>query len=168
MNFRGIATLLMMLGLATLSVAQTKISGLNKCGKPDQVQKIDIGDKPDHAFAISQGKCTWTKAMEIGGTQTKEDVVTNSVEMSGAKAQVHGFVVGTLANGDKFYARTHGAEKYDKSGKIQSSEGSWSFVGGTGAVKSVKGEGTYSGRPDPIDPAGSVIFEISGEYEIPK
>jgi hypothetical protein len=167
MSFKTIVTSLIVLGLATLSVAQTKISGYVKCSKPDQMQRIDVGDKPDHAFTISQNKCTWTKPMEIEGIQTKEDVITNSGEMSGTKVRTHGFVIDTLANGDKFYARTHGSDKYQSEGKVQSSNGWWSFEGGTGKLKGLKGEGTYKGRPDPND-ASSLIFEVEGQYEIAK
>jgi len=167
MNFRTISPFLVLLGLATLSVAQTKISGFVKCSKPDQVQKIDVGDRPDHSFTISQNKCKWTQPMEIEGIQTKEDVVTNSGEMSGAKAKTRGFVIDTLANGDKFYASTHGSDKYKSEGNVQSSNGWWNFEGGTGKLKGLKGEGTYRGRPDPTDPT-SLIFEVTGQYEVAK
>ncbi len=164
MNFRAIPAFLTVLLLATLSVAQTKISGTSKCGKPDQQQKIEIGDKPNHAFAISQGKCTWTKPMEMAGIQTKEDVVTGSDEISGASARAHGFVVGTMSNGDRFHVRTQGTDTY-KEGNIQASQGTWSFVGGTGKLKGIKGKGTYKGKPDPD---GNLIYDIAGEYELSK
>ena len=67
--------------------------------KPDQQQKIEIGDQPGHAFAINQGKCKWTKPMEIAGTQTKEDIGTGFDEINGNKSHGHGYVVGTLASG---------------------------------------------------------------------
>jgi len=168
MNFRRIATpFLIVLGFSSLSVAQTKISGYVKCSKPDQVQKIDVGDKPDHVFTISQNKCAWTQPMQIEGIQTKEDVITNSGEMSGTKAKTHGFVIDTLSNGDKFYARTHGTDKFQSGGNVQSSQGWWSFEGGTGKLAGIKGEGTYKGRPDPTDPT-SLIFQVEGQYEFAK
>jgi hypothetical protein len=83
MRFKAIPAPLIELLLITLSVAQTKISGTSKCGQPDQQQKIEIGDEPNHAFAISQGKCAWTKPIDMAGIQTKEDVVTGSDEFSG-------------------------------------------------------------------------------------
>jgi hypothetical protein len=39
----------------------------------------------------------------------------------------------------------------------------WSFVGGTGKLKRIKG--TYKGKPDP---EGNLIFDSEGEYELPK
>ena len=112
MRFKAIPAPLIVLLLITLSVAQTKISGTSKCGQPDQQQKIEIGDEPNHAFAISQGKCAWTKPMDTSGIQTKEDVATGSDEISGASARAHGFVVGTMSNGDKFHVRTQGTDTY--------------------------------------------------------
>jgi len=164
MRFKAFATTVVVLMLATLAVAQTKISGISSCGKPDQQQKIDVGDKPGHAFAISRGKCSWTKPMEIAGIQTKEDVVTTSAEITGARAHAHGFVVGTMSNGDTMYVRIQGSDKF-KDEQIQTSEGTFSFVGGTGKLKSLKGEGTYKGRPDP---SGNLIYVIEGQYQTNK
>ena len=60
-------------------------------------------------LVISKGKCTWTKPMEIAGTQTKEDVGTSFDEVRGKKSRGHGYVVGILANGDEMYVRTQGS-----------------------------------------------------------
>ena len=99
MQFKAIPAFLAVLVLASLSFAQTKISGTVQCSKPDQQQKIEIGDQPGHAFAINQGKCKWTKPMEIAGTQTKEDIGTGFDEINDNKSHGHGYVVGTLASG---------------------------------------------------------------------
>ena len=56
MRFRTILPTFVVLLLATIAISQTKISGISTCAKPDQQQRIDVGDKPGHAFAISQGK----------------------------------------------------------------------------------------------------------------
>ena len=160
---RTIQAVLMVCVLSMFAGAQTKISGTVKCGKPDKVQQVDVGDKPGHAFAISQGNCTWTKPISIAGTQTKDDVDTNALEIleSGAKAQ--GYVVGTLANGDKLYVRTAGKDTY-KDGKPVSSTGNWSFAGGTGKVEGVQGGGTFTGKPDAD---GNFVIEVKGQYTLP-
>jgi len=87
----------MLFALATLAPAATKISGTVQCGKSDEQHALDVGDKPHHSFNISKGKCTWTKPMEIAGTQTKDDDGTNFEEVSGDKSTGHGYVVGTMA-----------------------------------------------------------------------
>src|SRR5262249_407710 len=74
---KTIQTLVVCLALSFFAAAQTKISGTVKCGNPDQFQKIDVGDKPGHALAVSQSKCTWTKPVDIAGAQTKDDLGPN-------------------------------------------------------------------------------------------
>jgi len=164
MRLRATALLVPALALATLASAQTKISGTVKCLRPDQAQKIDIGDRPNHAFAISQGKCTWIKPMTIADIQTKEDVGTNSEETSSAGARVRGYVMGTMSNGDKFTARTFGHDVY-KGGNLQSTQGTWSFSSGTGKLKGIKGGGAFNGQPDAD---GNVVVDVVGQYTLPK
>ena len=102
--------------------------------------------------------------MDLAGIQTKEDVVTTFAEITGAGAQVHGMVVGTMSNGDAMHVRIQGKDAY-KDEKLQTSDGTWSFVSGTGKLKGIKGKGTYKGKPDA---AGNVVYDITGEYELPK
>jgi len=156
---------LMVALLSLCAAAQTRISGTVKCAKPDQFQKIDVGDKPGHAFAISQGKCTWTKPVTIAGAQTKDDVGTDSIEINGPLVQSHGYVIGTLTSGDKIYVRTAGKDTNKKDGGLQSTSGTWSFSGGTGKVEGITGGGTFTGKPDAD---GSVIIEVRGQYTLPK
>jgi hypothetical protein len=51
-----------------------------------------------------------------------------------------------------------------KEGVIESAEGTWSFVGGTGKLEGIKGKGTYKGKGGPE----GITYEIEGEYELPK
>jgi len=149
--------------LAAVASAQTKISGTAQCGKPEPQYAIQVGDQPNHSFAISQAKCPYTKPSEIAGTQTKELVTTTFSEISGSRATTRGFVDGTMANGDKFQVRSHGSASA-KEGVIESAEGTWSFVGGTGKLKGIKGKGTYKGKGGPE----GITYETEGEYELPK
>lgn len=164
MRFKVVALFLTALALPSLALAQTEVSGTVKCARPDQSQKIDIGDKPNHAYAITQGKCTWTKPMTIAGIQTKEDVGTSSEETTSTGASVRGYVLGTMANGDKFTVKTQANDVY-KDGNLQTTQGTWSFASGTGKLKGIKGKGTFKGKPDAD---GSVVIEVTGEYTLPK
>jgi hypothetical protein len=155
---------LFVFALATLASAQTKISGTLQCGKPDQQHAIEVGDRPNHSFAISQTKCTWTKPLEIAGIQTKEDVYTGFNEVSGNRARGQLYGVVTMTNGDKYYVRGQGSTTM-KDGVPESAEGTWSFVSGTGKLKGLKGKGTYKGK---YAPDGTATYEAEGEYELPK
>jgi hypothetical protein len=164
MQFRALPLLLTASVLSALASGQSKISGTVKCVRPDQSQKIAIGDRPNHSFAISQGKCTWIKPMTIADIETKEDIGTNSEETTSAGARVRGYVVGTMSNGDKFTARTFAHDVY-KGGNLQSTQGTWNFTSGTGKLKGIKGGGAFTGQPDSD---GSVIVEVVGQYTLPK
>ncbi len=150
--------------LAAVASAQTQIAGTIQCSKPDQQNAIEVGDKPGHAFVISQIKCSWTKPVEISGIQSKDDAYTDFNEVSGNRSQLQSFGVLTMANGDKAYVRPRGSATL-KDGVLVSGEGKWTFVGGTGKLKGLKGKGTFKqkGQPD-----GSVTIEVEGEYELPK
>lgn len=163
MKFRIALASLMVLALATVGTAQTKISGSSHCGKPEQMHQIEIGDRSGHLFAVVQVKCTWTKPLEVGGTQFKEDLVSAMDEISGNKSRGRGYVVNTTASGDKTFVRTRGSATL-KDGMTETTEGEWSFIGGTGKLKGIKGKGTYKGKggPDGED------YEVEGEYTLPE
>jgi hypothetical protein len=164
MRLKIIFTLLIVLALAALASAQTKFSGTLQCGKPDQQQAIEVGDRPNHSFVIYQLKCTWTKPFEIAGVQSKEDVYTVFSEVSGNRSHGQEYGVGTMTNGDKYYGRVQGSVTL-KEGVLESAEGKSSFVGGTGKLKGLKGKGTFKGKGAPD---GTSTYEIEGEYELPK
>ncbi len=144
--------------------AQTKISGTIQCAKPDPQNTIDVGDRPGHVLMIAKSTCTWTKAMEIGGASTKEGYSVSSVDVMGAKGTTSGYHVSTTDGGDKLNVRFRGTDSM-KQGEPPSSEGTWSFTGGTGKLKGLKGKGTYKGAGSAD---GTVTFEVEGEYELPK
>lgn len=164
MRLKIIFTLLIVLALAAVASAQTKISGTLQCGKPDQQQAIEVGDRPNHSFVIYQLKCTWTKSVEIAGVQGKEDVETAFSEVSGNRSRGQSYGVGTTTNGDKYYLRSQYSATL-KEGVLETSEGKWSYTGGTGKLKGLKGKGTYTGKGAPD---GTSTYEVEGEYELPK
>ena len=154
---------LMVLALATVSAAQTKISGTIQCNKPDPQYSIEIPDHSGHAFGIDKSACTWTKPMEIAGSQSKDGWSVGSGEAHGDKSRGTGYHMSNMANGDKFYVRFHGSNEY-KDGKPTSAGGTWSFASGTGKLKRIKGGGTYKGTGNAD---GSITYEVEGEYTLP-
>lgn len=163
MTLKLTAWLLALIALVGLASAQTPVSGTVLCPKPEQSQKIDIGDRPNHSYVISQGKCTWTRPLTIANIQTKEDLVTSWDETFSSGTRFHGYVVSTMDNGDKFTARTLGRDSFKK-GSLQTTQGTWTFCSGTGKLKGVKGGGAFTGKPNGD---GSLIIEIVGQYTLP-
>ena len=70
----------------------------------------------------------------------------------------------TMTNGDKYYVRSQGSATL-KDGVPESGEGKWSYAGGTGKLKGVKGKGTCTGKGAPD---GTATVEAESEYELPK
>ena len=148
---------------ASIATAQTKVSGTAQCpGKPGESHSIDVGDHPGHAYAIAKGECTWTTPLEIAGLKTTSDSAADFMEIDGSRAREHSFRVETTDGGDKCYVRTQVTDTM-KDQKLESSEGTWTFAGGTGKLKGIKGKGTYK-----CQPAGdNVDCAIEGEYTLP-
>jgi len=161
MHFRTITLGLCTLLLVALAPAQTKISGTAQCGKPDVEQKVDVPDHPGHLLSVSQAKCTWTKPLEIAGMKNKDGITSGADDVKGNNASSHGYYVDNMANGDKAYVHFQGTALM----KEGTSSGKWSYTGGTGNLKGIKGQGTYKGK---AAEDGSVIFDIEGEYTLPK
>jgi hypothetical protein len=69
-----------------------------------------------------------------------------------------------MTNGDKYYARIQASGTL-KDGVLESTEGKWSYAGGTSKLKGLKGKGTYTGKGAPD---GTSTLEVEGEYELPK
>jgi len=148
-----------LLGAPSVVLAQTKISGTTQCGKPDPRNVIQAGDQADHTFAIMKFKCSWGKPLAIAGFQTKEDELTVLEEARGTAGTDRAYIVATMSNGDKLFVRSQGRAVL-KDGVAQSTTGTWTYVGGTGKFKSIKGKGTYKGNGTTTD--------VKGEYQIGK
>jgi hypothetical protein len=165
MKLNIVFTLLLVFVLAVVASAQTKTSGTAQCGKPELQHSIQVGDRPNHSFAISQSKCTWTKPIEVTGIQGKEGVSTGFAEISGNTSCGRIFYTDTMTNGDKIFYREEITVTL-KDGIPQSGDARWTAVGGTGKFKGIKAKGTCKLASAAAD--GSGIWECEGEYEPPK
>jgi hypothetical protein len=160
---RAALVFLVVVALAASAAAQTKFSAAAQCGKTEKEYKIEVGDRPGHAFTIAQGKCVFTKG-EIAGIQVKEEVWTGFSDISGNTARIRFSAFHIMANGDKIYGRGEAVTTL-KDGAPQTAEGKWSFTGGTGKFKGLKGNGTHKIK---YAADGSFTVEVEGEYELPK
>lgn len=164
MNFKTTLACLLLFALTPMLAAQTKLSGTAHCGKPDQQQTLEVGDRSGHLLSLSKTTCTWTKPMEIGGAQNKELTLIASDDIRGELARGRGYVVDTMTSGDKAFVSFVGTTTL-KNSLPQALEGRWRYTGGTGKLKGIKGTGTYKGTGAED---GSVTYEVEGEYELPE
>ena len=150
--------------LAAAAAAQTKMSGTGKCGKPDQQQSIEVGDRPGHMLGIVKQACVWTAPIEMAGVKAKSYTASIVSDISGQKSNDRGYVVVTMENGDKAFVRINqGTTAMGKDGMPVSDQGTWSYVGGTGKFKGLTGKGTYKGKAS----GDSFEDQIEGEYSLP-
>jgi len=155
---------MLVLLLATVAEAQTKISGTGHCNKPYTQSTVQVGDRANHFFVVSQGKCTWVKPWEIEGIQSKEGSITDFAEIIGNASSYRGYYLDTMANGDNVHY-SYGGTTTLKDGVPLSAEHKWSIIRGTGKLTGIKGQGICKGR---FGEDGSMTWQCEGEYELPK
>lgn len=140
--------------VAATATAQTKFSATLQCGQPDTQHEIPVGDLPDHSLAVLQLKCTYSKPMEIAGAKSVSTVITITNEVNGDTVRARGCQVTSMDSGDKVFISHEGT------GGSDGQDGTWTFTGGTGKLKGIKGKGTYS--------CSSAGCDIAGEYQLAK
>jgi len=147
----------------TIAFAQgAKMSGTLVCDAPLKETAMPVEGQPDHAYALNQVKCTWTKPWQIGSVAAKEGVGTGTAQIAGNTSQSSGTYVDTMANGDKAYYKYEFSATL-KDGKPQAvSNHKWELVGGTGKLAAAKGKGTCKVTPQP---EGRFLYECEGEYK---
>lgn len=155
---------LMMAAFAMTASAQTKISGKEHCAKADPSYTVEAGDRAGHVLMLQKAACTWTTPLEIAGAKTKEGTDTSTTEVTGETGKQNGYHTSTMDNGDKFFVHYWGTMKMNKDGSA-ALEGQWTFTGGTGKMKGIKGKGTYKGM-GAADGSGDA--DIEGEYTLPE
>lgn len=150
--------------VASLALAQTKISGTAKCGKNTVEHMVPVGDHPNHSLGVTQGNCTWTKPWKIEGVASKEGTGTSRVDTDGDVAHNSGIYVDTMENGDKaIYHFQYSATT--KNGQTKITDHHWQLVEGTGKLKGVKGQGTCKAT---ANPDGTAEYECTGEFTAAK
>ena len=150
---------------ASVAVAKDKLVSQWNCGKPTEAHSIDVGDQPNHSYAVSKGTCTSLKG-EVGGVREKEGGGPQFNETTGDTTQWHGVFIVTMANGDKLhYTYANKGPGIMKNGQFQSGTNKWSIVGGTGKFANAKGEGTCQGKGNAD---GSATWDCEGNYTLTK
>lgn len=145
------------------ALAQTKISGTGTCGKADASHVVEVGDRPGHVLVLTKDSCTWTTPMEMVGLKSKTYTGAITSDVTGEKSLDRGYAVMTMDNGDKAFVRFQGSGT-SKTDGAHSGEGTWSYTGGTGKLKGLKGKGTFkrSGTADATEE------QVEGEYSLPE
>ena len=145
--------------LASLSLAQDKVTSHWDCSKPSDAHSIDVGDRANHTYVITKSTCAGTNAQVAGLTQ-KDGVATQFNETMGNTTRWHGIFVATAENGDKAFYSYSGKGTL-KDGQLQSGSHKWSMTGGTGKFAGGKSEGTCQGKGGAD---GTAAWDCEGTY----
>ena len=160
MKFKSLGFTLLFAAIMGSAQAQNHISATPQCPKVDTGQPVEVGDHPGHALMINKlSSCTFTKPIEINGLKSTSMSSVVTVDGTGPKFRDQGYATTTMDNGDKAYIRLQGAGTATETG-VPNEEGTWTFTGGTGKLKGLKGKGTYKVSPDGI--------QIEGDYSLPE
>jgi hypothetical protein len=160
MKNKSLGVTVLLVAFAGSALAQNHISATGgKCDKPDTSQSIEVGDHAGHMLVLSKvSSCTWSVPFEMAGLKSSTYTTAVAVDATGPKYQDRGYGVMTMENGDKAYSRIQGTGQVVKEGDVNE-EATWSFTGGTGKLKGLKGKGTYR-----VSAAGGM--QVEGDYSL--
>jgi hypothetical protein len=145
------------------SPAQTKLSGTITCPKPDPNYSIEVGNHPGHVKSLNKQVCTYDQST-VGSEKLKDITEVTAVEATGTGFSYTGSGTTTTEGGDKVFTSYKGAAAI-KDGQPTGAHGTWSYSGGTGKLKGIKGKGTFTTT---FNADGSDTVQFEGEYELPK
>lgn len=158
-------TLSLIVFFASVAAAQTKIKATALCAPANPFYLIRVGDDPGHAYGLTQGTCEWTTPWEIAGVKNTVGVGTQIQHIKGDTLRAHGTFVDTMTNGDKVSINFEFTLVTTSAGaRIEGHK--WEFVGGTGKLVGIKGQGTCDAKPVGTD--GTFNYECEGQYTLPK
>jgi hypothetical protein len=166
MKYKVFGLTVLLGAFAWSALAQTQVSGTLKCGddKGDIQHTVEVGDHPGHVLMVGKGTCTWTAPIVIAGVKSITQTGASTTEVNGAKGQEKVYAVITMENGDKVFVHAQDTGTLTEGGKVITYAGTFSFTGGTGKFKGLKGKGTYKGSGNPESETTS---QVEGEYTLP-
>lgn len=164
MKFNPLGLVVLLIAFAGSALAQTKVSGAIKCPKSDTTHSVEVGDQAEHVLIVEKGSCTWSAPLEVAGLKSTGYSGADTVDVIPPKGLARGYSVITMENGDKVFVRYQGTGVMSKEGNLKG-EGAWSFTGGTGKLKGLKGKGNYK---DSATPDGTLEAQLEGEYSLPE
>jgi hypothetical protein len=148
-----LAFCLLLFGSAALA---QKIDTKWHCATPTANHKFDVGDEPDHSYAMTQGGCTATTTV----SGEKSGAYTEFQEVWKASYTNHGRFNVTTDNGDMVYYTYEGSGPADISKPAMNK---WKILSGTGKHKGMKGSGGCTGTRSAD---GSSDWACTGSYSM--
>lgn len=161
MSARNASLVALVMLFASVVAGQTQIAGKMHCPKPQALAHVEPGDEAGHTMRLEKSTCTWLIPFEMVGERATEVSFVAFSEESDTRDATNGTIVGSMANGDKFYISFHWTAL--KANDPEHTKGYWEFRGGTGKLRGITGKGTYTANEN--ENGGEV--NIEGEYSAP-
>jgi len=153
---------LLFLPTAALAQGQQTLSANSSCGIALVHQTVAIDDGGHHSISLDQRECSFENSTELSGSRIVKYISTGVDDVQFDKSTDHGYAVGETASGDKYFLRYQGTATLDDGIPLHL-EGTWRFTGGTGKLRGLTGQGTYSARPTTN---GGMVFKLEGNYQV--
>lgn len=148
--------------IAGTASAQTAFNGTLQCAAASPNYMVDIGDFDGHQAVLQKSLCTITQPFVIAGDKPVQDSSVYSGDSRGNRISGNGTNVITMENGD-LAVFSYRVNITLSGGVPKSSEGTFEWIGGTGAMKGIAGKGIITGT---YAADGSLTLRIQGEYAI--
>jgi len=161
-KLRFVVFALFLIFVPNLFAQRQTFSGTSICGLSQVHQTVAPDDGGQHSLSLDQRVCTWQKPSMLGGVAFVDYTAYGTDDVQFGRSVDRGYSIGRNAGSDKFYLKYEGTSIMNGPVPVKL-QGTWQFTGGEGRLTGLRGEGTYTAHPTP---AGEMIFEISGTYEI--
>jgi hypothetical protein len=160
---------LLLLSGITQAAEKGKISGHGESIRVIAEYRVYPDDVEHHSMALAIRKDKWMSDVKIAGLSFNDATIILRIfeDYIAFNGPHRGQITGTFKSDDKFFENFEGSTKATFA-KGQPSkitfEGKWSFTGGTGKLKGIKGGGTYTGE---VTSEGVARYDWTGNYELP-
>jgi hypothetical protein len=159
----------LLLSGVTHAAEKGRFSGRGESVRVISEYKVYPDDVEHHSMALTMRKDKWTSDVKIARLSANDAAIIFRTfeDYLASGGSNRGQITATYKNGHKFFLNFEGSTKATvaegQPPKI-GFEGKWSFTGGTGKLKGIKGAGTYTGG---INPEGVTQYVWTGDYELP-
>jgi hypothetical protein len=147
---------------AVLAQAKRTLSTQSNCGISLIHQTVSIDDHGHHSISLDQRECSFESPTELNGSRIVKYISSGIDDVQFDKSHDQGYAVGDTADGDKYFLRYQGTAIL-KDGIPLQLAGKWRFTGGTGKLRGLTGQGTYSAQPTS---SGGMVFKLEGSYQV--
>ena len=129
-----------------------------------KTEVLEVGDLTGHIIGVVEQKgLSFSENGEVG---TYSGCATFDYINGSGKHEAYSIT--TYEDGSTIVTKSQGTTKASEDGKISVFEGTFTYTGGTGRFKGIKGKGSYTGkRVAPLDVGADSYNDVTSTYTVP-